>query len=62
MRPAKDQVRELLENLPDDVSLEDIQYHVYVHQKIQKGLEAAQEGRTLTHEEAVRRMSRWLDK
>jgi predicted transcriptional regulator len=62
MRTAKDQVRELLENLPDDVSLEDFQYHVYVHQKIQKGLEAAQEGRTLTHEEAVRRMSRWLDK
>jgi predicted transcriptional regulator len=62
MRTAKDEVRELLENLPDDVSLEDIQHHLYVRQKIQKGLESAQQGRTLTHEEMLRRMSRWLEK
>jgi predicted transcriptional regulator len=62
MRTAKDEVREMLENLPDDASLEDIQYHIYVRQKVQKGLEAAREGRTLPHEEAVRRMSRWLEK
>jgi predicted transcriptional regulator len=62
MKTAKDEVRELLEGLPDDASLEDIQYHIYVRQKVQKGLEAAQEDRTLTHEEVVCRMSRWLDK
>ncbi len=62
MNTAKDEVRELLENLPDDASLEDIQYHLYVRQKIQKGLEAAERGRTITHEEAARRMSRWLEK
>ena len=62
MKTAKDEVRALLENLPDDASLEDIQYHLYVRQKILKGLEAGEQGRTLTHEEAVRRMSRWLDK
>lgn len=62
MRTARDEVRELLENLPDDASLEDIQYHIYVRQKVQRGLEAARQGRTLTHEEAVRRMSRWLEK
>ncbi len=42
--------------------LEDIQYHIYVRQKVQKGLEAAREGRTLTHAEVVRRMARWLEK
>jgi predicted transcriptional regulator len=62
MKTAKDEVRDLLENLPDDSSLEDIQYHLYVRQKIQRGLEAAEEGRTITQEEAVRRMARWLDK
>jgi predicted transcriptional regulator len=61
MKTAKDEVRELLENLPDEASLEDIQYHLYARQKIQRGLEAAEEGRTITHEEAVRRMSRWLE-
>ena len=55
-------MRELLENLPDDASLEDIQYHLYVCQKIHRGLAAAEEGRTISHEEATRRMSRWLEK
>lgn len=62
LKTAKDEVRELLENLPDGASLEDIQYHLYVRQKIQRGLEAAGHGRTITHEEAARRMSRWLEK
>jgi predicted transcriptional regulator len=62
MKTAKDEIRELLDNLPDDASLEDVQYHIYVRQKVQKGLEAALEGRTLTHAEVVRRMARWLEK
>jgi len=62
MKTAKDQVRELLENVPDDASLEDIQYHLYVRQKIEKGLKADEDGQTLPHEEVVRRMARWLDK
>ena len=62
MRTAKDEVRELLENLPDDASFEDIQYHLYVRQKVQKGLEAAEQGRTLSHEEMMRPMSRWLER
>ena len=48
MKTAKDEVRELLENLPDDASLEDIQYHLCVRQKIQRGLEAAEEWATFT--------------
>ena len=62
MKTAKDEVRELLEGLPDDASLEDIQYHLYVRQKIQRDLEAAEQGRTITYEEAARRMARWLEK
>jgi predicted transcriptional regulator len=62
VKTAKDEVRELLDNLPDDASLEDIQYHLYVRQKIQRGLAAAEQGRAIAHEEVVRRMSRWLEK
>ena len=62
MKTAKEEVRELLENLPEDASLEDIQYHIYVRQKIQKGLEAADEGKLISQEEAERRMARWLEK
>jgi hypothetical protein len=60
MKSAKEEVRSLLDNLPDDASLEDIQYHLYVRQKVLKGLDASENGKLLTHEEAVKRMSRWL--
>ncbi len=38
METAKEQVQEILEALPEDASLEDIQYHFYVRQKIQLGI------------------------
>ena len=62
MKTAKEEVRELLEKLPEDASLEDIQYHIYVRQKIQKGLEAVNEGKLISQEEAERRMARWLER
>lgn len=58
---AKDEVIRLLERLPDDASLEDIQYHIYVRQKIEHGMEDAEAGRTLTEEEFDRRMAKWLE-
>ena len=57
MKTAKDEVRELLDLLPEDSSLEDIQYHIYVRQKIQKGLEAAREGKVISQEEVEKRMA-----
>ncbi len=60
MKTAKDEVRELLDELPGDASMEEIQYGLYVRQKIQRGLEAEREGRTIPHEEVVRRMARWI--
>ncbi|PKB70805.1 MAG: hypothetical protein BZY87_09825 [SAR202 cluster bacterium Io17-Chloro-G6] len=62
MKTAKEEVLELLEQLPEDASLEDIQYHIYVRQKIQKGLDAAREGKVIPQEEVERRMARWLKK
>jgi predicted transcriptional regulator len=60
MNSVKDEVREILEKLPDDASLEDVQYHIYVRQKVERGLKDVEEGRVLSQEEAERRMSRWL--
>ncbi|MFL6234205.1 MAG: hypothetical protein ACJ76N_13805 [Thermoanaerobaculia bacterium] len=61
MSAAKEEVRLLLERLPDDASLEDIQYHLYVRQKIDHGLEDIESGRTLSEEEFDRRMAKWLE-
>ena len=57
---AKDEVRQLLDTLPDDVSLEDIQYHLFIRQKLDKGLLDIEQGQTLSQEEVEERMARWL--
>jgi len=56
---AKHEVESLLAKLPDDCSLEDIQYHLYVLEKVRHGLEGAKSG-TLSQEEAESRLSKWL--
>ncbi len=50
----------MLDQLPDDASFEDIQYHIYVREKVERGLKDIEEGRVLTQEEVERRMSKWL--
>jgi hypothetical protein len=55
MKNAKEEVKDLLDRLPDTASLDEIQYHIYVRQKIQKGLDAERRGELLSQEEAERR-------
>jgi predicted transcriptional regulator len=59
MQTAKQEVMELLQQLPDDSSLEEIQYHLYVRQKIQRGLQDVEQGKVLTQEEVEKRMKKW---
>jgi len=61
MNTAKDEVLRILEHLPDEISLDDIQYHIYVRQKIEHGLEDIAVGRTFSEEEFDRRMAKWLE-
>ena len=62
MSTAKEEVRKMLDQIPDDASLEDIQYHIYVREKIEHGLKDVEEGRVLSQEEIEHRMSKWLEK
>ena len=41
MSSTKEAIANLLNKLPDDCTLEDVQYHLYVLAKVQQGLEAA---------------------
>jgi predicted transcriptional regulator len=45
--------------LPEDCTLEDVQYHLYVLQKIERGLKDIEEGRVYTQEEVEKKMSKW---
>jgi len=56
---AKEEVEQLLGRLPRDCSLEDIQYHLYVLEKVRNGLEAVTEGE-VPQDDAEERLSKWL--
>ncbi len=57
---AKQAALQLVERLDDDVSFEDIIYELYMLEKIQRGMKDAEEGRVVSHEEAMQRLGRWL--
>lgn len=58
---AKESVRQLLDELPDDASYRDIEYRIYLRRKVDQGLEDARQGRVLEQEEVDRRLAKWLD-
>ncbi len=60
MQAAKDDVRALLERLPDDCSFEDIQYHLYVVEKIRGSLDRVEQGNVLEQSEVEKRFQRWF--
>ena len=62
MSKAKKEVKKLLGLLPERASYEDIQYHIYVRQKIERGLKDIREDRMLSQKEVERRMAKWLGK
>lgn len=57
---VKDEVTALLRKLPDDCTLEDIQYHLYALEKVRHGMEVADKEGTISQEEAEERLSKWL--
>ena len=62
MSTAKDEVKALLNNLPDDCSLEDVQYHLYVVEKINRGIERAENEGMLNQEDVERKLDKWIAK
>ena len=61
MLDAKQDVQQLLNQLPENVSFDDIQYHIYVCQKIRRGIEDVEAGKTISDEEFDKQMSQWLE-
>lgn len=59
MSTAKDDIRSLLDKLPDDCSIEDVQYHLYVVEKIRSGIARAEQEGMLSQEEVERKLQRW---
>jgi len=54
---AKETVRALLNRLPDNCSLDEVLYHLYVLQEVAKGRADAEAGRTITHAEVAEQLT-----
>jgi predicted transcriptional regulator len=59
MLPAKEEALETIGKLPDDTDMDEIMYRLYVLDKIRKGREAVEQGRTVSSEELRREIDSW---
>lgn len=60
MQTAKQEVASLLERLPDSSALEDVQYHLYVIEKIRRGLARAETEGVISQAQAEAHLGKWL--
>jgi predicted transcriptional regulator len=57
---VKEKAIDLIRALPDDCTLEDIQYHLYVCEKVDRGLQDMDAGRVISQDEAEKQFDQWL--
>ena len=60
MATEKENIMQMIKGLPDDVTLDEIMYHLYVKQKILRGLEDIKQGKTYSHEEVKKIARKWF--
>jgi hypothetical protein len=60
MSAAKTEVAEMIKHLPDDATYEDIQYHLYVLEKIKRGQQRLLTEGSLSQDEMERDLAKWI--
>jgi len=61
MATAKQVALEIIDSLPDDCTLKDAAYRLYLRQLVEEAREDFREGRTFTQEEVEREAAQWLE-
>ena len=56
----KNQLLEILDKMPDEISVGDLIAELYFREKVDKGLKQVEDGKVLTHKQAKKRLSKWL--
>ena len=51
MKSVKESVLEVMQDLPDECTWDDVMYRLYVRQKIEEGLRASERGEVVDHED-----------
>lgn len=52
---VKEVAARLIRDLPEQATWDDLMYEIYVRQKIEEGLQAAEQNQVLSHDEVKRR-------
>ncbi len=60
MLTAKTEAETLLQRLPDDCTYDDIHYHLYVIEKVRRGVDSAEKEGTISQEEMESRLEQWF--
>lgn len=60
MASLKAEVQEILDELPEDCSVEDIMFRLYLLDKLKQSEASVQAGRVKPHAEAMKEMREWL--
>lgn len=61
MANTKEEIRKILDTLPDDATWEDVQYSIYVRERVERGKTEAAEGKIIDQDQIECRMKRWVD-
>ena len=62
MANVKEEVIQILQTLPDDVTIDDVIAELYFKMQVDAGLSELDQGKGIPQREVEKRMSRWLDK
>ncbi len=57
---VKERMQEVLDHLPEDADFDEALERIFLAFKVHQGITQADAGQTVSHEEAKKRMSRWL--
>lgn len=57
----KQKIEKILQRLPAETSIAEAMERLYLLYKVEKGLQQADTGQTVSHKEARERLRKWLD-
>ena len=57
---TKEKAKEIIDGLPAEASIDEIMQALYVHAKFQRGEDQITQGKGVPHEEARKRLAKWL--
>lgn len=60
MPTVKEETIKMISSLPDEVDYDEIMAEIYFRKKVDNSLKQIDEGKTITHTEAVKRLSKWI--